>query len=630
MGGGGEACTTVSECSGTDTACSTRTCEGGVCGVSYQPIGTPTPTQTPGDCKQVQCDGLGGQKTVGDSSDGIDDMKACTLDTCSAGMPVNTLAPSGTPCSEGGGSVCNGAGDCVECLKGAECSTLVCQGNTCVPATCADQVKNADETDTDCGGSCGPCGTGDTCAVAGDCVSGVCSSNVCQAPTCSDGVKNGTESDTDCGADCPTQCGPNQGCSENEDCIGGQCSGTVCVPTCTDGTLNNDETDVDCGGPACSGCEAGGACQAPSDCLSEVCAGNVCQAPACSDQIENGDETDVDCGGTCPTPCAAGQGCEVAADCSSGVCSSDVCVAASCGDMVKNGDETDVDCGGSCDSCEDGLGCGVGPDCLSGVCAGGVCASPVCSDTVKNGTETGVDCGGGCPSPCPDGEGCLVSADCVSGSCSGNVCQAATCSDSVKNGLEAGVDCGGPCPMCHLVINEIDYDQAGIDFNEYIEIYNGTGADVSLAGLELRFVNGSTNAVSSIVDLAPGGTLMNGQYLVVASPTVVVPPTAIKLLFVAGTNNIQNGSPDGVALVDTVAVQVIDALSYAGSMTMANLDVPFGVVSLVEGNALSALTVDDISPAKALNRLPNGVDHNNAATDWALSTTLTPGAANVP
>jgi vibriolysin len=249
---------------------------------------------------------------------------------------------------------------------------------------------------------------------------------------------------------------------------------------------------------------------------------------------------------------------------------------------------------------------------------------------VKNGTETGTDCSGGCPSLCPDGEGCLTGADCVNGACSGNLCQAPSCSDSVKNGMEIGPDCGGTCPMCHLVINEVDYDQVGTDNNEYIEIFNGSGSDVSLSGLQLRFVNGSTNTVYLTVDLSPGGTLLNGQYLVVASATVTVPAPAKKITFVAPSNNIQNGAPDGVALVNTNAVQIIDALSYAGSMTMANLGAPFGVVSLVEGTALSALTVDDGLASRSLNRLPNGLDHDNAATDWALSTTLTPGTANVP
>jgi hypothetical protein len=54
-------------------------------------------------------------------------------------------------------------------------------------------------------------------------------------------------------------------------------------------------------------------------------------------------------------------------------------------------------------------------------------------------------------------------------------------------------------------------------------------------------------------------------------------------------------------------------------------------VSLVEGTPLPLMVADDDLPGtRALNRLPNGIDHDNAATDWALGTTLTPGTANVP
>jgi hypothetical protein len=384
------------------------------------------------------------------------------------------------------------------------------------------------------------------------------------------------------------------------------------------------------GGVVCSGAGACVECVSGGMCPSGVCASNQCAAATCTDTVKNGTETDVDCGGLGCPPCASGQMCVVGSDCQTSLCSGGVCQGPTCSDGVKNGTETGIDCGGTCSGCPAGGMCIVSADCLSGVCSGGVCAAPVCTDGVKNGTETDVDCGGGCPSPCADGLACVAGSDCASGVCGTNVCQAPSCLDAVKNGLEVGLDCGGPCPMCHLVINEIDYDQVGTDTNEYIEIYNGTGADVSLSGLQLRFVNGSTNTVYLTVDLTPGGTLLNGEYLVVASGTVVVPASAKKILFAAGSNNIQNGAPDGVALVNTTSTQVIDVLSYAGSMTMANLGAPFGVVSLVEGTALPAVTVDDGLSAKSLNRKPNGLDHNNAATDWALSTTLTPGAANVP
>ena len=51
--------------------------------------------------------------------------------------------------------------------------------------------------------------------------------------------------------------------------------------------------------------------------------------------------------------------------------------------------------------------------------------------------------------------------------------------------------------------------------------------------------------------------------------------------------------------------------------------------NLVEGTALDESVVDSNTVAGSLSRIPNGSDTNNAATDWAFTTTLTKGAANV-
>ena len=61
-------------------------------------------------------------------------------------------------------------------------------------------------------------------------------------------------------------------------------------------------------------------------------------------------------------------------------------------------------------------------------------------------------------------------------------------------------------------------------------------------------------------------------------------------------------------------------------MTIAGL----GDVSLVEGTALPANVADSNTVPASLCRLPDGVDTDDAATDWAPSSTPTPGAANVP
>ena len=51
-----------------------------------------------------------------------------------------------------------------------------------LPATCLNNVKDAAETDVDCGGpACAPCGSGKVCAAATDCSSSVCTTLKCAA-----------------------------------------------------------------------------------------------------------------------------------------------------------------------------------------------------------------------------------------------------------------------------------------------------------------------------------------------------------------------------------------------------------------------------------------------------------------
>jgi hypothetical protein len=82
------------------------------------------------------------------------------------------------------------------------------------PPTCTDAARNGDETDVDCGGSCPVCDDGQGCAVAEDCSSGVCEDETCQAPSCGDGVVQEGEACDEggktptCNADCtPGACG---------------------------------------------------------------------------------------------------------------------------------------------------------------------------------------------------------------------------------------------------------------------------------------------------------------------------------------------------------------------------------------------------------------------------------------
>ncbi|HET9497200.1 MAG TPA: endonuclease, partial [Candidatus Limnocylindria bacterium] len=99
-----------------------------------------------------------------------------------------------------------------------------------------------------------------------------------------------------------------------------------------------------------------------------------------------------------------------------------------------------------------------------------------------------------------------------------------------------------------VFINEIHYDNTGTDAGEAIEIAGPAGTD--LTGWSIVLYNGSGGAVydtDALTGIIPNQ--QNGMGTVSLSYPV---------------NGIQNGSPDGIALVDpsTTAVQF---LSYEGS-----------------------------------------------------------------
>ena len=181
----------------------------------------------------------------------------------------------------------------------------------------------------------------------------------------------------------------------------------------------------------------------------------------------------------------------------------------------------------------------------------------------------------------------------------------------------------------HLVINEVDYDNVGTDSAEFLELYNPTGSDVDLTGIVVYLVNGANDTVYDTIDLSTLGTLPAGGYLVVAGTGVTVDPSALTLNPGWTSNQIQNGSPDGMALVDTNATVVLDALSYAntaGGITSVSLPGFAAPVTLVEGTAATAKDSNTVDGS--LCRHPNGNDTDNANTDWQFCATKTPGTAN--
>lgn len=178
-----------------------------------------------------------------------------------------------------------------------------------------------------------------------------------------------------------------------------------------------------------------------------------------------------------------------------------------------------------------------------------------------------------------------------------------------------------------LVINEVDYDQPSTDTDEFVEILNGSGSPVDLSNMILVFVNGNDSAEYGRVDLSSAGTLSPGEYLVVGSSTLLpsVPGGVKTIALAAASNNVQNGAPDALGIVDLGNNMLMDALSYEGSV-IAGVVAGVGTFNFVEGTATSA--EDNNSTAGSLVRQPNGADTDDAATDWGFTSTPSPGTAN--
>ncbi|MEO1288937.1 MAG: hypothetical protein AAFV93_14315, partial [Chloroflexota bacterium] len=98
-----------------------------------------------------------------------------------------------------------------------------------------------------------------------------------------------------------------------------------------------------------------------------------------------------------------------------------------------------------------------------------------------------------------------------------------------------------------VFINEIHYDNTGGDVGEFFEVAGPAGTD--LAGWTMALYNGSNGTVYNTINLAGVFTDESGGYGFID--------------FQLPANGLQNGSPDGLALVNPDS-EVIQFLSYEG------------------------------------------------------------------
>ena len=165
-------------------------------------------------------------------------------------------------------------------------------------------------------------------------------------------------------------------------------------------------------------------------------------------------------------------------------------------------------------------------------------------------------------------------------------------------------------PEDALVINEVDYDQPSTDTQEFIEIYNTGNFAVDLTSCRLEFVNGHDASVYRTIDLSTVGTPIPAHGFLVVGNTSVVNNIEGAITIQIPDGSIQNGDPDGIRLVEEDGT-FIDGIAYEGALP---------------GTGEGSPAADD-EDALSLQRVPNGIDTDDNATDFSLATP-TPGSSN--
>jgi len=397
-------CITVADCPGSDTACQTRACTAGQCVVNNVGVGTVVVSQTTGDCKRDQCDGMGNQVTVADDTDLPVDGNQCTQDLCMNGNPSNPPQPVDTACNQNSGTRCNGiagAAACVQCNTASQCSggpdtechTRACSAaGTCSIINTMSGTAVSDQTVGDCprkqcDGAGNVLTVTDMTDIPND--SNGCTIDSCNgsAPThtpqmqgtfCSDNggvVCNATGTCVACNvaSDCPG--GPDTDCHTRVCSMAGACS----VTTANDGTLVSSQTTGDCHKDVCSG-------------------GDIVSVIDNSDVFVDGNQCTLD-------------------QCSNGALSNPVTTGATCN---QNG-------GSICDS--------------AGTCV--QCLTDANCDNTHDTACNKIHCVAGACTFVPEASNTVV-ADTTAGDCHSNVCDGMGAVSSIVDNTDVPVD-GNTC-----------------------------------------------------------------------------------------------------------------------------------------------------------------------------------------
>ena len=153
-----------------------------------------------------------------------------------------------------------------------------------------------------------------------------------------------------------------------------------------------------------------------------------------------------------------------------------------------------------------------------------------------------------------------------------------------------------------IFFSEFHYDNSGTDINEAIEISGPT--NLSLTGWSVALYNGANSSLYNTINLS-GSTISaagcgtSGGVIVIHFPS----------------NGLQNGAPDGFALIDDNG-SVVEFISYEGSLTAVNGPAS-GLTSINVGvsESSSTLTTESIQLINGTWAAPSANTFGSCSTD---------------
>ena len=316
-------------------------------------------------------------------------------------------------------------------------------------AHCGNGVKDSDESDLDCGGSCTPCGQGKMCLRGADCLSASCVNNLCLGGSGEAGMA------TDSGApDLATPVIPDlatpvildlstPGCVNNQQCMVLPHATGMCGPNMTCVISACDPGYADCDQVVANGCEAAtqtdpancGACN--TSCLVVKKGTGACQTGKCS--VAGCDPGFANCDGLFASGCPTAT-------------TSDILNCGACGHVCLAPNGT--------------------PGCVNGVCGIMACNQGFadCDKKLENGCEAAISsdpqncggCGKACMPP-PNSTPACMNSLCSVGACAVGF---ADCNQNPQDGCEANTlsdvaNCGQCGTRCKAVANGVPGCMAG-------------------------------------------------------------------------------------------------------------------------------------------------------------------------